>query len=1477
MSSSIDERIVEMRFDNTQFEKGVKTSIASLDSLKKSLDFKESAKGLSELEKAGRSFNMSALSSSVDLIASRFTNLGIVGVTALQNITNSAINTGKQLVKSLTLDPVMTGFEEYETKMNAITTILTNTQDKGTTLEDVNKTLQELNTYADQTIYNFAEMTRNIGTFTAAGVDLETSAKAIKGIANLAAGSGSSAQQASNAMYQLSQAIAAGRVTLQDWNSVVNAGMGGQMFQNALKETAKQMGIVVDESVSFRESISAAGGQDSWLTSDVLVKTLEKFAEDDTLVKAATQVKTVTQLLDTMKESVQSGWAVSWEYIIGDREQAIEVLTSISDAFNDLIAPSTDARNAMLKFWNENGGRDALIEGLSNAFKGLKSVLTPVAEAFGEIFPAMDGPKLVEITKQFQKLTEQFKLSDETIQKIKSTFKGVFALFDIGIQAVSALSKGFFDLLKYVSPFGGDILSVTASIGEFIVKLDEAVKSSGFFNDILEKVEKVLTPIAKGVSSLASTIRNAFSNIDTTGLKNFAKEVSTSLSPVQEIGEFIKSVVDGIEENVKKLSPIFEGLKNIASEIFSAIGKAFSDATGQFDVSKVFSVIEGGIFTTILLGVKKFVDSISDITENSGGIVSGIKDILDGVSGSLEEMQNNIKAGTIVKIATALGILAASVTVLSMIDPGRLMSALTAMTVMFTELFGSMTIFEKVVGSEGFKSMGKVVSSMVGLSTAILILSFALERIGKLDIEEILNGLLGIAGASAILVGVTKTLNTNSKGLTRTSVGLIAFSGALILMAEAVEKFGSLDIPTLAKGLVSIGVLCAELAVFFKVTDLDGMGVSKGLGLVALAGSIVILSKAVESFSTMNVEELVKGIGSVGIILAELAAFTKLTGNASNVISTAVGMTILASAMLIMTKAISAMGSMSIEDLGKGLLGLAGSLTAVVLAMKLMPSNAVGIGLGMVAMASGVLILAKAVESFGGMSLEDLGKGLLGLAGSLAILAVAMKAMSGSISGAAAMVVMSAALALFVPQLMLLGSMSLADIVVGLIALAGAFTVIGVAAALLSPLAPALLALSAAIALLGVGCLAAGAGVTMLAAGLAALAVSGAAGISAFVALIYSVISMIPLFIQKVGEGLVAFLEVIAENGKVIIDSVSTILSSILTAIKENIPLFIDTVFLLLDTLLSNIVEFVPKLIDAGITLLLSLLSGIANNIQKVVETAIQIVINFLNGIANMLPDVIQSGVNLIIAFIEGMAEAIRNNTDRMITAVEDLFDAMVYAASRVLEESINTFFEAGVNLVQGLIDGIKSRIEAVAEWGANLAKAALNAAKEAAGIHSPSRKFIEVGKYSAEGLAEGLRIYARIASDQAGKMANSVIKAASEPLSVLDSIIESNLNEEPVIRPVMDLSAIQNGTKQLQRMTNGFSGFSLDGTFTTSKASMSSFKQSGKVDTSTNGNSYGNRSVQFVQNNYSPKALSRVEIYRQTKNQLAMIKEAVK
>ena len=265
-----------MQFDNRQFESNVQTSLSTIEKLKQSLKLTDAAKGFENVNTAANKVNLSGLSGAVETIQVKFSALQTIAMTALSNITNSAINAGKKIVSALTIDPVKSGFQEYETQINAVQTILANTSSKGTTIDDVNKALDELNRYADKTIYNFTEMTRNIGTFTAAGIDLETSTSAIQGIANLAAVSGSTSQQASTAMYQLSQALSSGTVKLQDWNSVVNAGMGGQVFQDALKQTARVHGIEIDKMIekegSFRETL-----KNGWLTSDVLTETLQQF------------------------------------------------------------------------------------------------------------------------------------------------------------------------------------------------------------------------------------------------------------------------------------------------------------------------------------------------------------------------------------------------------------------------------------------------------------------------------------------------------------------------------------------------------------------------------------------------------------------------------------------------------------------------------------------------------------------------------------------------------------------------------------------------------------------------------------------------------------------------------------------------------------------------------------------------------------------------------------------------------------------------------------------------------------------------------------------------------------------------------------------------------------------------------------------------------------------------------------------------
>lgn len=449
--STIDERVVSMKFDNRQFESGVATSINTLNGLKKGLDLSGSAKGLESINNAASKVNFNGMSSGIEAVKVKFSALQVVAVAALSNIVNSAMNAGKNLISSLTLDPIMEGFKEYETQMNSIQTIMANTSSKGTTLDQVKASLQELNTYSDKTIYNFTEMTRNIGTFTAAGVDLDKSTAAIKGIANLAAVSGSNSEQASSAMYQLSQAMAAGTVKLMDWNSVVNAGMGGEVFQKSLMETARTHGIAIDDMVkkegSFRETL-----QNGWLSTDILTETLSKFTGDltaeqlktmgytdkqiegimkmaQTANDAATKVKTISQLLDTLKEAVGSGWAQTWQTVFGDFEEAKSLFTNVSNVLGGMISVSSDARNQMLTGWKDLGGRTALIDALSTAFKNVMDIVKALSGAFREVFPATTSAQLFALTEGLKNLITNLTLSSTNLTNLQSTFKDYLQLW----------------------------------------------------------------------------------------------------------------------------------------------------------------------------------------------------------------------------------------------------------------------------------------------------------------------------------------------------------------------------------------------------------------------------------------------------------------------------------------------------------------------------------------------------------------------------------------------------------------------------------------------------------------------------------------------------------------------------------------------------------------------------------------------------------------------------------------------------------------------------------------------------------------------------------------------------------------------------------------------------------------------------------------------------------------------------------------
>ena len=1220
MSTTIDNKVVEMRFDNKQFESNVQTSLSTIEKLKQSLQFDKASKGLEAINSASKGINFSGFGNAIDTVHAKFSALEVMGVTALANITNSAVNAGKRITSALTIEPIKTGFQEYETQINAVQTILANTQSKGTTLKDVNNALDELNTYADKTIYNFTEMTRNIGTFTAAGIDLDTSVNAIQGIANLAAVSGSTSQQASTAMYQLSQALAAGTVKLMDWNSVVNAGMGGQIFQDALKKTSQELGTGAEAAIkaegSFRESLKAG-----WLTSEVLTETLKmfttsganeyvaeytglskeaieaslkeakaKYGEADaikyasealaeksgknadeiksalelakTSEEAATKVKTFSQLWDTLKEAAQSGWTQSWEIIVGDFEEAKLLLTEISDTIGAIIGKSADARNEMLQGWKDLGGRTALIDAFRNAFEGIGSIITPIKEAFREIFPPITSKQLYNLTVGLRDLSAKLKISGETADKIKSVFKGVFSTFDIGLEFIKSVGKGISSLLKNFSGLSGSVLDSAASFGDWLSNLRDTVKETDIFGQAINKVVGFLSKIITKLKEFGSSLKD---NMETPTFEGF-------------FGFF------------EALFHIITSIGSKVGEAFGSIGRIISDAIGKGDI---FEVLSSGLFVGILNAIRKFISNLADSVDSVGGFLENVTGILDDVRDCFKAYQDQLKAGTLLKIATAIGILAAAIFVISTIDDDSLAKALGAITVLFGELLGSLAIFTKISGD--IRGVIKACSIMVTMSVAILILASALKVISTVD----WNGI--------------------------------------------------------AKGLVAIGGLMFELSLFLRTAKFDGKLMGSAVGIVILSSAMFILAKAVKNFGSMNWSEISKGLASIGALLAEIAIFSKLTSGTKNVLSTGVAMVLIGTSMKIFASAMKDFSGIKWDEIGKGLAAMGGALAEVAVATRLMPKNMVSMGVGLVIVGAALKILASSLSDFGGMKWEEIGKGLASMGGSLLILAVALNVMKGTLAGSIAMIIAAGALAILVPVMKSLGGMSWTEIAKGLIAIAGAFAVVGIAGLLLGPLLPVILGLAAAFALFGIATLGIGAGLTLIGVGLTAISVgftalgtSVAGGATAIVAgltvIIVGLLNLIPTVARKLGEGLVEFARVVAEYTPQLAESFLKMFLGVLDALGTYAPQIVSSLATFLIGVIDSLSEHIPALITACMNFISKLFQGIidainamdfGNILKGIIAVALTTALIYaLSGVAALIPGAMAGvlGVGAVIA-----------------------------------------------------------------------------------------------------------------------------------------------------------------------------------------------------------------------------------------------------
>ena len=1096
MSKTIDEKVVEMRFDNKQFESNVATSMSTLEKLKRSLKLDGAAKGLEDINGAAKKVDMSGLGNGVESVSAKFSALQVIGVTALANITNSAVNAGKRMVSALTIDPVLSGFREYETQINAVQTILANTSSKGTTIDDVTAALDELNHYADLTIYNFTEMTRNIGTFTAAGIDLDTSVNAIQGIANLAAVSGSTSQQASVAMYQLSQALASGTVKLMDWNSVVNAGMGGEIFQNALKETSELLGTgakaAIEAEGSFRESLRTG-----WLTSEVLTETLKKFTtsganeyvakytgltkeavqaaldnakaqygeanaidkaaealanksgknKDEiksilqmakTATDAATKVKTFSQLWDVLKEAAQSGWAKTWQIIIGDFEEAKALLTPISDTLTDIINKMSDWRNSLLesalgKSFSKLGERitgvlkpiEKVVNTVTETTTEATDTITKVTGAVGDLGAIVDKVILGEFGNgldRFNALTEAGENYYRVQNKVNETLNNTFRYSEEQIAAQDKLlgnQKETVEIAKETVKTTKETVEATSENKEETVKLTDAQK------------DQIKTLAKLSDEQLRS--------------RGYTEEQIKALNELRDVAEKLGIPLDDFIDNLDEINGrwlLMNSFKNIGkaiAQVFTSIGKAWRGTFDPIRADSIFDAIAAfHKMTTYLIPSEETAKKLTRTFKGLFAVLDVIKTVVGGgINIAFKVLSAVLNSFHLDILDVTAGIGDALVAFHDWVLEGNALSKaikglvdrLPNLTDQFKEWFATFKetpVVEKLITAiKGIQlAFNKFTSGKINLSEFAMKLGENLAKalkslpdialqIGKDFISGFQNGIdFSISGVIDKIVtfclnfieGFKKALGVHSPSWKAFEIAQDFFQGFINGAKKAIETVTSV-LKTIGEQIIKV-----FKGIWDYITDENG---NIEWGKIFAGGMIVsmlwVLKQLANAFSG-----IANALGGFDDLIANAARVLKnfskvLNGIAWNLkakalLKMAIAISILVAAILVLTQ---------IDDPDKlwqavGVIAvLAMILVALSIAMAKLSSASVelnaaskkldvkGIQNSIIQIGLALLLVAAAVKLIGEMNPDKAKRGFLGLAG----VAVAMIAFIAAIGG----------------------------------------------------------------------------------------------------------------------------------------------------------------------------------------------------------------------------------------------------------------------------------------------------------------------------------------------------------------------------------------------------------------------------------------------------------------------------------------------
>ena len=1275
MSKTVDERVVEMRFDNKQFEANVKTSMSTLDKLKSSLKLGDASKGLENIDKASKNISFDTIASGVEALQKRFSTFGIVGMRVIQNITDSMMGLASKTTSFLTDGIIQGGKNRAMNLENAHFQLQGLLKDE----EAVAAVMKNVSDSVDGTAYSLDSAAKVASQLAASGMragdQMFSSLRAVAGVAAM-----------TNSEYDeigriFTKVAGQGRLMGDDLLSLSSRGMNA----------AATLGTYLHKSEAEVREMVSKGKLD-----------FQTFAAamDDAFGEHAKKAnETFTGALSNIRAALARIGALFISPLVEQNGALVRLFNALRERINDVknsIGPFADmVTNSVVKIANVLTEKIRnfdladyttsfynVVETLKNIFSGIYSYVKPVGQAFKEVFLTFNSDDIANFSEKIKNLTDKFKLSEDKAKKLKSTFKGLFSILDIGVSIIKNVVSGFGQILSKLSGLGSGFLNISGSLGDWISKLRDSIKENNIFEKAINGVVKVITTAIEKI-----------------------KEFKQYLSEKLNLFSF-----DSLTTVLKGIWNLITGIGKAVVQLASTFGRALGNAFKNGNINSLLDILNGGLFASILLGIKKYISGITEKFDSTVTFIDRIKKILGSVEDALKSFQDNLKAGTLIKIATAIGILAASLLVISSIDPNRLTSSLGAITVLFGELVGAMALFNKIA-SKGNSSI-KASASMVGMAFSVLILAKALKQIADLEWSGIAKGLVGVLGLMTIVVSAAKIMSTNTGKIKGGATQMVIMAAALKILASVCRDLSTLKWSELGKGVTGIGAILLEFAGFqalMKKIDPKKM-LSSATSLILIASAMEIFADVCSKFGQMQWGDLGKAGAAIAGILVLSAGFEVLAGKGSKMLQSSTALVVIGAAMEIFADVCSKFGQTEWGQLGKAGAAITGLLT---LASGFMLLS--GLSKGILRSAVSLTIIASAMEifadvcsKFGQMQWEELGKAGAAIAGILALVTgfSLLAGLAGSmLASSAALLIMATALAIITPVLTTLGGMTWEGIAKGLVAIAGAFAVIGVAGALLGPLVPVILGLSAAIALFGVGCLAVGAGVLALSAAFTALATAGAAGATAFVAALtiitVGILQLIPSIVNELTAAVVAICDVIIQSAPSIGEAIKALVLTAIDVLVECIPALADGALQILIGVMQALVQYTPQIVDLFMQFLTTLLDSVAARIPELLDSLANLVLTLINGLASHVGEFIEAGVNLFGSIIKGIADALGPIVEKVITPILGVVKDLIIAIAPELQgiaEAISSAITSICEAVTAIIGQIAPIINTIAQ-----------------------------------------------------------------------------------------------------------------------------------------------------------------------------------